>query len=57
MSNGVEILPIQIKWKFHKEKREMNAYLCGILPVREKKMVAVVEEVVSVGQLCVYQHL
>ena len=54
MSNGVEILPIQIKWKFHKEKREMNAYLCGILPVREKKMVAVVEEVVSVGQLCVY---
>ena len=54
MSNGVEVLPLQIKWIFHKEKREMNAYLCGVLPVREKKMVAVVEEVVSVGQLCVY---
>lgn len=32
MSNGVEVLPIQIKWIFYKEKREMNAYLCGVLP-------------------------
>ena len=50
MSNGVEVLPIQIKWIFHKEKREMNAYLCGVLPIRKKKMGAVaVEEVVSVA--------